>query len=109
MKKSKQQLATEKLQVAKETFQALKNKFFLEEEIKKNSKLEILLFCARDYSSGLIDMQYDSCLRLYKLFGVSKSRYPSLTEKLKEMLREISNTFFLLKKESSQLELEFKA
>lgn len=108
MKRIKQELALQKLEIAEKLFDELNFKLTFKKEIDKKSDVWKLALAAKNYATGLKDAQYSACVRMYRIFQVSKSRYPNLTEKLKEMLREVANQFFSSKKKkNSQLELGF--
>jgi len=92
--KTKQELALHKLERAKKLFSTLQTKLEYREKINKKSVLWTLALCAKNYSSNTEDLQYKACVRMYNIFGITKTKYPDLAEKLKIMLRRISYKFY---------------
>ena len=104
--KTKQELALKKLKVAEKLFDELQSKLEWKEKIDKKSDIWTLALCAKNYSTGSQYLQYRSCVRMYKVFGINKNKYPDFADELKKMLRNISNKYFS-KKQNPQLDLGF--
>lgn len=94
MKKSKQELASIKLAKAEKLFNELELTLAKGEHAQINSELAILEESASQYATGHREKIYSACVRMYRVFHVSKTRYPKLTEHLKKLLRRTASRFF---------------
>lgn len=94
MKKSKQELTQDKLERAQKLFNELELTLATGEHAPAGTKLAILEESANSYATGYEDKIYDACVRAYRVFKISKKRYPYLADKIKTLLRHTANHFF---------------
>ena len=93
MKKSKKELAQEKLDYIKKVFGELEIQLANKKEIKKKLFKDLIDY-AKEYGKGYtthdFELCYNACVRVYKTFKISPKKNKYLTDVTKSLLRNVA-------------------